>query len=82
MVGKVSFSVQIRNYADLESHLDHYQTEGDWVSWGYVQRLLQTAEGRYDFREADLNTAVRRSFRPTDFRTWLQSEWGETEDEE
>jgi hypothetical protein len=51
----------------------------DWAEWWYLQRLRATADGRYDFRVANLNDAVSRNdlvaFTPTPFRAWLEMLW-------
>jgi hypothetical protein len=56
--------------------------DDDTVRWHYYMRLLQTANGRYYFRDANLNEAVRRSDllevpAPLTFREWLQQNWGD-----
>lgn len=76
----VPFNLQTRRYAELPAHLDFYESTGDLSGWWYVQRLVATADGRYDFRAANLNEAIANSehvnVRPTSFREWLQGEWG------
>ena len=52
----------------------------DWNRWWYFQRLGAVANGRYHFRQANLNDAVAQSnavdVRPMRFRDWLQQVWG------
>ena len=71
--------MQTRRYADLHSLLAVYREAGDLDSWLYIQRLIATADGRYDFRSANLNEAVSRSdavdVQPMGFRQWLQAQW-------
>jgi hypothetical protein len=76
----VPFTLQNRRYIDLSAHLDFYRENEDARMWHYVQRLLATADGRYDFRTANLNEAVDRSdhveVEPVRFREWLEAQWG------
>ncbi|KAK1978200.1 isoflavone reductase [Colletotrichum cereale] len=70
----VEFTLRTRKCSKLQSELAHYESRQDWTQWWNVQRLIATADGRYDFRQATLNEAV--DFRPVGFRTWLASQWG------
>lgn len=61
---------------DTESY---YAQLGDYDKVAYYQRLLATANGRYDFSQATLNEAVNRSnsvnVQPVTFGAWLTSVW-------
>jgi hypothetical protein len=67
---------QARDRADI------CMEDDDTVRWHYYMRLLATASGRYHFRDANLNEAIRRSDsvevqNPLTFRAWLQQFFGE-----
>ncbi|KAI8234998.1 Oxidoreductase swnR [Colletotrichum sp. SAR 10_99] len=51
-----------------------YEQRQNWDQWWNVQRLIATADGRYDFRQTNLNEAV--DIEPVSFRVWLESQWG------
>ncbi|KAH6899930.1 hypothetical protein B0T10DRAFT_554482 [Thelonectria olida] len=72
-----TFQIQYRQVAQLPPWIAHYQQQGDYESAAQYQRLLSTAEGRYEFNTATLNDAIRESpfvdVRPTRFREWLES---------
>ncbi|KAK2037647.1 isoflavone reductase [Colletotrichum somersetense] len=70
----VAFTLRTRQRSKLRSELTHYESRQNWTQWWNVQRLIATADGRYDFRQANLNEAV--DFTPVGFRTWLESQWG------
>ncbi|KAF9881992.1 isoflavone reductase family protein [Colletotrichum karsti] len=70
----VAFSLRTRKCSKLSSDLAHYAQRQNWDQWWNIQRLIATAEGRYDFRQADLNEAV--DFQPVSFRSWLEAQWG------
>ncbi|GKT91017.1 isoflavone reductase family protein [Colletotrichum tofieldiae] len=70
----VAFTLRTRKYSKFQSELAHYESRQNWTQWWNVQRLIATADGRYDFRQANLNEAVE--FRPIGFRAWLESQWG------
>ncbi|KAK1966297.1 isoflavone reductase [Colletotrichum sublineola] len=69
----VAFNLRTRKCSKLQSELTQYESRQNWVQWWNVQRLIATADGRYDFRQANLNEAV--DFRPVGFRTWLETQW-------
>ncbi|KAK4241648.1 hypothetical protein C8A03DRAFT_41002 [Achaetomium macrosporum] len=62
-----------RQYQEVEAQAEAYQQRGDWAHWYYLQRLLQTANGRYHVRQTNLNDAVE--FQPMTFRRWLENVW-------
>ncbi|KAF6832573.1 isoflavone reductase [Colletotrichum plurivorum] len=68
------FDLRIRKYSKLQSELTHYERRNNQVQWWNMQRLIATADGRYDFRQANLNEAV--DIQPSSFRHWLESHWG------
>ena len=76
----VPFNFITHNYSDIQAHLDEYLQQEDWIRWWYFQRLGATANGRYHFRQPNLNEAVNESdavdLRPVRFRDWLERVWG------
>ncbi|KAI8162096.1 hypothetical protein K4K49_012108 [Colletotrichum sp. SAR 10_70] len=70
----VAFSLRTRRYSKLQSDLSSYEQRQNWDQWWNVQRLIATADGRYDFRQTNLNEAV--DIEPASFRVWLESQWG------
>ncbi|KAH7358168.1 hypothetical protein B0T11DRAFT_100544 [Plectosphaerella cucumerina] len=75
----VGFSLRTRRYSQFDRDLSRAAAAQDWAEWWYLQRLRATADGRYDFRVANLNDAVSRNdlvaFTPTPFRAWLEMLW-------
>ncbi|KAF7560878.1 hypothetical protein G7046_g3253 [Stylonectria norvegica] len=73
----VPFNHQSRQVDALQLWIDHYARHGDFERVVYYQRLLATANGRYDFGHPTLNAAVDSSdlvdVRPLTFRQWLFS---------
>ncbi|KAK1564234.1 isoflavone reductase [Colletotrichum navitas] len=63
----VAFTLRTRDCSKLQSELAHCESRQNWTQWWNIQRLIATADGRYDFRQANLNEAV--DFRPVGFRT-------------
>jgi hypothetical protein len=76
----VPFAMTNLGWGDLEGLLDYFSQQMNWTRWYQIQRLAATASGRYHFRNANLNDAVRQSdvadFRPVRFAAWLQEVWG------
>lgn len=70
----VPLEVISRPYQELNEWLNYFQSTGDDFNWRKMSHLIQTANGRFTFGEANLNELV--DFRPTSFRTWLQDTWG------
>ncbi|KAI8230481.1 Oxidoreductase swnR [Colletotrichum sp. SAR 10_77] len=70
----VAFSLRTRRYSKLQSDLNSYEQRQNWDQWWNIQRLIATADGRYDFRQTNLNEAV--DIEPVSFRVWLESQWG------
>lgn len=69
-----------RTYHDAETQAEDARRNSDSALWHYYQRLLQTANGRYHFRQANLNEAVNQNeatqVRPMRFQAWLEQVWG------
>jgi hypothetical protein len=62
-----------RQYQEVEAQAEQYHQRGDWAQWYYLQRLLQTANGRYHVRQTNLNEAVQ--LQPMTLRGWLENVW-------
>lgn len=75
----VTFARHIRQHAEIQAYLSYYAQMGEFERVAYYQRLLATANGRYDFSQATLNEAVNQSahvdVRPASFSAWLGSIW-------
>lgn len=69
-------------YSDLTLYHAHYSQEGNHERAGLYQRLIATADARYDFSQASLNEVVAISpavdVRPATFAQWLASVWQPT----
>ncbi|KAK5661278.1 hypothetical protein OQA88_11172 [Cercophora sp. LCS_1] len=76
----VPFRMVNRTYQDAETLAEGCRRGNDAALWLYYQRLLQTANGRYQVRQVNLNEAVNQTestqVRPMRFRTWLEQVWG------
>lgn len=76
----VPFSLVSHTYQDAEARAALCHQCGDWARWYYFQRLLQTANGRYHVRQANLNELVNQCeatrVHPIKFATWLERVWG------
>ncbi|KAL7623009.1 hypothetical protein AAE478_006688 [Parahypoxylon ruwenzoriense] len=70
----VNFDVTTRPYEEIIQWLRYYEQNRDEAKWYSMQHLLQTADGRYNFREANLNDEVQ--VQPLTFRQWLYNVWG------
>ncbi|KAM3511575.1 hypothetical protein MY11210_004793 [Beauveria gryllotalpidicola] len=70
-----AFQSHILSYQELATHIAYNTEVGDYSRLAYLQRNLETANGRYDFSRASLNDAVDRSRRirvhPVNFAQWL-----------
>lgn len=79
-VSAVPFALVAQSYPDAQNLAETSERSGDWSRWHYYQRLLQTANGRYQVRQINLNEAVNQSeatvVQPMRFRTWLEQVWG------
>ncbi|KAI1344742.1 isoflavone reductase [Xylariaceae sp. FL0016] len=73
-VRNMEFTVIDRPYAELISWEQYYEDTQDEARWFAMQHLIQTANGRYNFSDPNLNSLV--NFEPMGFRTWLYSHWG------
>ncbi|KAI0024173.1 NAD(P)-binding protein [Xylariomycetidae sp. FL0641] len=73
-VRQIAFDVTTRPYSQLLDWLRFYEQNHDETHWFQMQHLLQTANGRYNFGEANLNDLV--NFEPMKFRDWLANNWG------
>jgi hypothetical protein len=73
------FTRHVQQHAELETYLTYSAQLCDYDKVAYYQRLLATANGRYDFSQASLNEAVNRSssvnVQPLTFSAWLASIW-------
>lgn len=73
------FTRHVRQYAELETYLSYSAQLCDYDKVAYYQRLVATANGRYDFSQATLNEAVNGSssvnVQPVTFGAWLASIW-------
>ncbi|KAL7963398.1 hypothetical protein V8C34DRAFT_268164, partial [Trichoderma compactum] len=73
------FTRHVRQYAELETYLNYSAQLCDYDKVAYYQRLVATANGRYDFSQATLNEAVNASssvnVQPVTFGAWLASIW-------
>lgn len=67
-------------YDQIQSYITYYTQLGDFDKVAYYQRLLATANGRYDFSKPNLNDIVSKSskvhVRPVKFAAWLASVLG------
>ncbi|KAK4219122.1 hypothetical protein QBC37DRAFT_151309 [Rhypophila decipiens] len=76
----VPFSLVTQSYQDAQSLAEESQQTGDWSRWHYYQRLLQTANGRYQVRQGNLIEAINQNEaavpQPMRFRAWLEQVWG------
>ncbi|KAH9900172.1 NAD(P)-binding protein [Xylariomycetidae sp. FL2044] len=70
----VQFSTITRPFPELMSWVQYYEQNRDEARWYTMQHLAQTAMGRYDFRDANLNDMV--DVQPIAFETWLFNHWG------
>ena len=74
---KVAFTHDTRQHADLDLYHKHYLRTQQYDRAVYYQRLIATADGRYDFSHAKLNDIVAHSpavhVRPLTFSQWLAS---------
>lgn len=75
----VTFNSQILHHPDLTMYHNHYMRTNDYERASYYQRLLTTADGRYDFSRASLNEIVANSpvvnVQPLTFAQWMASAW-------
>jgi hypothetical protein len=69
----VPFDVVARPYNELNDWLQYYEQSQDWSKWFQMQQLIQTANGRYQFSEHNLNDMV--DVQPIGLRTWLSNMW-------
>ncbi|TQW00732.1 hypothetical protein V2A60_001779 [Cordyceps javanica] len=71
----VQFETHALSYQELLTHIAYNSEMGHFDRVAYLQRNLETANGRYDFSRTTLNDAVERSSRvsvhPMSFRQWL-----------
>ncbi|KAI1129084.1 isoflavone reductase [Nemania abortiva] len=73
-VRQTQFQVISRPYTEIVQWLDYYRQHNDEERWFSMQHLLQTADGRYTFGDANLNELV--DIEPRGFRQWLYDNWG------
>lgn len=76
----VPFSLAVHSYQDAVAHANFCQQNEEWARWHYFQRLIATANGRYNFRQANLNEVLSPANlmdpRPMRFREWVEAVWG------
>lgn len=70
----MDFNVINRPYSEILEWLNYYQQNNNEASWLAMQHLLQTANGRYTFGDANLNNLV--NVETIGFRDWLRQNWG------
>ncbi|KAI0394632.1 NAD(P)-binding protein [Xylariaceae sp. FL0594] len=75
MQNRVEFQVVSRPYSEIVDWLNYYERNAEEAKWFGMQHLLQTANGRYSFGDANLNDLV--NYHPMKFRDWLYAEWGD-----
>ena len=68
------FSIQWHSPATLRAELLEAAAQGDVPRQLRLRALLDTAEGRYDFTQPNLNQHFR-DVRPLEFETWLAAKW-------
>ncbi|KAI1189428.1 isoflavone reductase [Nemania serpens] len=73
-IRQIEFNVINRPYSQILDWLNYYQQNNNEASWFAMQHLLQTANGRYTFGDANLNELV--NVEPVGFRDWLHQHWG------
>ncbi|KAI0435862.1 isoflavone reductase [Xylaria telfairii] len=73
-VRQVEFDVINRPYGEIVAWLDYFQQNNEEDKWFSMQHLLQTADGRYTFGDANLNDLV--NVEPMGFQQWLYNNWG------
>ncbi|OIW28876.1 NAD(P)-binding protein [Coniochaeta ligniaria NRRL 30616] len=76
----VPFSLAVHTYQDAVAQAEYCQQNEEWDRWHYFQRLLATANGRYNFRQANLNELLNQANlmdpRAMRFREWVEGVWG------
>lgn len=75
----VPFHITTLTYQELQQHLAYNMQMGEYQRAAYLQRLVETANGRYEFSRTTLNDAVDKSSRvhvqPLTFAQWLATVW-------
>ncbi|EGX90748.1 isoflavone reductase family protein [Cordyceps militaris CM01] len=73
----IPFESNILSYEDLLRHIAYNTEMGQYDRVAYLQRNLQTVNGRYEFSRATLNDAINSSRRvnvqPMNFEQWLET---------
>lgn len=76
----VPFTLAVHSYQDALAQAEYYQQTEDWGRWHYFQRLIATADGRYSFRQPNLNEVLVQagliSAPPLTFKQWVEGVWG------
>ncbi|ORY57310.1 isoflavone reductase [Pseudomassariella vexata] len=70
----VPFEIIWRPYDLLLSWQQYYEDNQNWERWRQMEHLIQTANGRYNYSEANLNNLV--NFEPVGLGQWLAAIWG------
>ncbi|KAI0545259.1 isoflavone reductase [Xylaria curta] len=73
-VRQIEFDVINRPYTEMVAWLDYFHQNNEEDKWFAMQNLLQIADGRYTFGDANLNNLV--NIEPTTFQQWLYNNWG------
>ncbi|KAI0858153.1 isoflavone reductase [Xylaria cubensis] len=73
-VRQIEFDVINRPYTEMVAWLDYFHQNNEEDKWFAMQNLLQIADGRYTFGEANLNNLV--NIEPMTFQQWLYNNWG------
>ncbi|KAK6082145.1 isoflavone reductase [Seiridium cupressi] len=76
----VQLDVVPRPYQELLDWLRYYEETQDHVNWRKMLHLIQTANGRYAFTDANLNDHV--DFQPMGLRTWLQNNYSHEQEQQ
>ncbi|KAH8671008.1 isoflavone reductase [Xylariales sp. PMI_506] len=63
-----------RPYQELLDWLQYYEQTNDGPKWYQMIHMIQTANGRYHFSDANLNELV--NVQPIGLRPWLEHIWG------
>ncbi|KAI0540538.1 hypothetical protein GGR58DRAFT_511654 [Xylaria digitata] len=71
------FEVISRPHSEIVEWLNYWHQNNNEEKWFAMQHLLQTANGRYSFGEANLNDLV--NIQPKSFRQWLYEQWNPTQ---
>ncbi|KAJ6789650.1 hypothetical protein PWT90_10301 [Aphanocladium album] len=75
----IHFQSTTLTYQELQTHIAYNTEMGQYARVAYLQRILETANGRYEFSRTTLNDAVDKSSRVSvqamTFAQWLATVW-------